>query len=278
MVDVCMITYNHEKYIVEAIESVLKQVTSFPIRLIIGEDHSTDNTRKICFEYQQKYRDRITVVSGERNGGMMNNFIRTIQRCESKYVAFLEGDDYWTDPFKLQKQVDFLETNPGFSACFHNVTVKWTKNNTIREWEFHKKLDKDVYETEDLLCQWFIPSASVVFSNQPAFIFPDWFPHCKSGDIPFLLLLSLRGKLKYLNEILGVYRVHDQGLSSAHNGYDKIIAMIYIYENFNIHTKSRYKSKIREAIIYEIKYHFPDYPKETESKKGSYWSRIFVRG
>lgn len=257
LVSVCLITYKQEEYIAEAIESIFRQQTGFSFELIIGEDNSPDSTRQICQQYADKYPDQIRLLPGEKNLGMLKNFMRTIAAACGKYIAFLEGDDYWTDPRKLQKQVDFLEQNPGYSICFHNVQVKSIKKGIEGEWLFHKSLEKTVFTTEDLLRQWFIPSASVVFVNYPDLELPSWFSFCKSGDIPFLLLLSLRGKIKYIDETMAVYRVHEKGISSSHNGYDKIIAMIYIYENFNVHTGYYYRDKIREAIIYEMNYHFP---------------------
>jgi glycosyltransferase involved in cell wall biosynthesis len=256
-VNVCLITYNHEEYIAQAIESILNQEGSFRIRVIIGEDWSKDNTRAICKTYAEKHPDIIQLLPNESNLGMMKNFLRTREACDGKYIAFLEGDDYWTDPLKLQKQVDFLEANPDYCLCFHNVIKKKTRNNNYGEWPFHASLERDVFTTDDLLTQWFIPSGSVLFVNYPDFVLPDWFVHCKSGDIPFLLLISLRGKIKYIDEIMGVYRIHDAGVSTTHIGYEKIIAMIYIYENFNIYTRFKYHKKIREAIIHEITYHLP---------------------
>ncbi len=253
-VNICLITYNHEAYIAQAIESILKQIVNFQIRIVIGEDYSTDRTRAICSEYAEKYPDIIYLPPAEKNLGMLKNFERALKACEGKYIAFLEGDDYWTDALKLQKQIDFLERNPDYSACFHNVTIQSTRYNQVREWTW-LHLEKDSFETEDLLGQWFIPSGSVVFVNDPGLVLPDWFFHCKSGDIPFLLLLSLRGRFKYFNEVMGVYRSHDKGAAAAHAGYDKIISMIFIYENFNIHTHFKYRKKIREAMIYEIDYH-----------------------
>jgi hypothetical protein len=97
----------------------------------------------------------------------------------------------------------------------------------------------------------------VVVRNHADFEFPEWFQFCKSGDIPYMLLMSLKGKLKFLPEMMSVYRVHDKGISATHNGYDKIIAMIYIYENFNVHTGFKYRDKVKEAMIHEIQYHLP---------------------
>ena len=118
-----------------------------------------------------------------------------------------------------------------------------------------KNLPKDSFDTEDILGPWFIPSLSFVFVNDPDFVLPEWFFTCKYGDLPFMLLLSLRGKFKYLDEVMGVYRLHDNGASAQHNGYDKAILMVYIYECFNIHTQFKYRQKVKEAQVYEIVKH-----------------------
>ncbi|MBC8034680.1 MAG: glycosyltransferase family 2 protein [Chitinophagaceae bacterium] len=255
---ICVITYNHEDYIVESLESVLSQVTSFDKEIIIGEDFSTDRTREICMQYAEKYPDLIRLIPAEKNVGMMANFLRTFQACKGEYVAFIEGDDFWTDPLKLQKQVDFLQANPDYSACFHNVILKYQRADLRKEKIMHANgLPKDSFDTEDVLGPWFIASPSFVFVNYPDLNLPDWFFNCKYGDLPLMLLLTLRGKFKYLDEVMGVYRLHDKGMSLKHIGYDKIILMIYIYESFNIHTNYKFQKKIREAMVYEIDRHIP---------------------
>lgn len=254
---VCLIAYNHESFIAESLDSILMQQTSFPFEIIIGEDGSKDATRAICENYQQNFPGRIKLLPLQSNKGMLKNLIDTLSACDGELVAFIEGDDYWTDPLKLEKQAGFLCSNPDFSICFHNVLVKFMRKNENAEKIFHQHLPKDIFTTEDLLKQWFIPSASVMFRKYADFTFPDWFSNCKSGDIPFLLLLSLRGNIKYLDEVMSIYRVHDQGVSASHNGYEKIIAMIYIYECFNIHTQFKFHHKIREAERYEIDRHYP---------------------
>ena len=257
LVSVCMITFKHEAFIREAIEGVLSQQADFEIQLVIGEDNGPDNTRQICAEYAGRFPGKVILISEGNNVGMLANFMRTYRACTGKYVAFCEGDDCWTDPLKLQKQIRFLEANPSFSLCFHNVILKYARNNSSGERVFHHSLEKSEFDTEDLLGPWFIPSGSVVFVNHPDLTIPDWFYHCKSGDIPFLLLISLHGRIKYLDEVMGLYRLHDGGVSVSHVSYDKIIAMIFIYESFNIHTKYRFKQKVKEAMIYEINAHMP---------------------
>ncbi|MDR0333403.1 MAG: glycosyltransferase [Dysgonamonadaceae bacterium] len=134
VVSVCMITYNHEKFISQAIEGVLMQKTNFPIELIIGEDCSTDKTREICIEYQQKYPEIIKLQLPEINKGMMRNFIENMQAARGKHIALCEGDDYWIDPYKLQKQVDFLEANEDYGLVHTNYNVVDENNNVIMKY------------------------------------------------------------------------------------------------------------------------------------------------
>jgi glycosyltransferase involved in cell wall biosynthesis len=254
---VCMITYNHENFISEAIESVLNQHTNFQVQLVIGEDCSTDNTRAICENFAKKNPDKILLLPVTDNLGMMKNFVRTFNKCDGDYIAFLEGDDFWTDESKLQKQVNFLKKNPDYSLCFHNTQMKMDRNNEKKEWLLHSNLGKDTFVTEDVLGPWFVPSCSVVFANYPDFVLPPWFYHCKYGDLPFMLLLSLKGKFKYIDQVMSVYRLHDTGMSSVHKAYDKITVMLYIYESFNIHTGYRFQETIRQSVKYEIDRHIP---------------------
>ena len=122
-VSVHMITYNHERFIAQAIEGVLMQQTDFAVELVIGEDCSTDGTRAIVRRYGERYPERIRLLLQERNLGARANALATLNACRGQYIALCEGDDYWTDPTKLQKQVDFLESHPECSLCFHRVLV-----------------------------------------------------------------------------------------------------------------------------------------------------------
>src|ERR1700741_4673788 len=123
LVSVCLITYNHAPYLRQAIESVLAQKTSFSTEFIIADDFSTDGARDIIKEYVSKDPGRIHAILRDRNIGAGPNFIEMLQAAKGKYIAYLEGDDYWTDPNKLQKQIDFLEQHPDFALCFHQVRL-----------------------------------------------------------------------------------------------------------------------------------------------------------
>ena len=117
LVSVCMTTYNHERYIAQAIESVLRQQTDFAVEVVVGEDCSTDNTLAICREYEAKYPDRVRVIASEINIGMHANYRRTIEACRGEYVAMCDGDDWFSDPDKLQLQVDILRAE-GAAMCY----------------------------------------------------------------------------------------------------------------------------------------------------------------
>ena len=122
-VSVCIITYNHARFIGQALESALMQKTNFDYEIVIGEDCSTDNTGLICKKYAEMYPDKIRLLQNDKNLGVIENFKRTLYACKGEYVALLEGDDYWTDELKLQKQVDFLESNRDYAIVFHNAEI-----------------------------------------------------------------------------------------------------------------------------------------------------------
>lgn len=123
LVSVCMITYNHEPYIAQAIEGVVQQTNNFPFELVIGEDCSTDGTRKIVFEYQKKYPDIIRVITSNNNVGMHKNGLRTEDACQGKYIAYCEGDDYWQDPQKLHIQLNHLEVHPDCGLVHSDINT-----------------------------------------------------------------------------------------------------------------------------------------------------------
>jgi len=206
MVSVCMITYNQEKYIAEAIEGVLMQQTDFPVELIIGEDCSTDNTRNICLEYKEKHPDFIKLLLPEKNLGIMPNFIATLNACTGKYIALCEGDDYWTDPKKLQKQVDFLEANEDFSICFHHIKIKNEHENIIVD-DFNPPEESNVTDIYKLAQKNYIHTQSgVVRRNEEVLNAISEFSNVSIGDYVIFMLNAKYGKIKKMPEAMAVYR------------------------------------------------------------------------
>lgn len=204
-VSIFMLTYNQEEYIEQTIESILQQKTDFAYQLVIGEDCSTDQTRKICEKYAHENPDKIKLLPSIGNVGLMNNFIRTYKECEGKYVAICDGDDFWTDPLKLQKQVDFLEGNPDFNIVFTSFCYLFPDGRI--QVKDYKKV-KEISTFNDLIFGNYISSVTAVFRNKKTKNdFPDWLGKCPYGDWPLYLWTTRQGsKIKYLDEVTAVYR------------------------------------------------------------------------
>lgn len=255
LVTIFMITYNHEKFIAEAIESALMQQTDFSYKLIIGEDCSTDNTRAICREYQKKYPDKIELILNEKNLGAMGNSYQIHYACQSKYVAMLEGDDFWTHPLKLQKQVDFMEANPGAAACFHQVN--YNTMDPAKRYLMPKKLNKNAFDIYDVIAfattGWQIMTSSILYRKAALPAVPHWYTHHKIGDITVILLAALNGTINYIDEVLGAYRENPTSLTQTKEylNYKVTHELINVYLSFNKHTGGKYRNEIyRQLLVY----------------------------
>ncbi len=253
-VAVWMVTYNHERYIEEAILSVLNQKTSFEVKLFIGEDNSTDNTRNICLQLQKQNPDKIVLFCNEKNLGPMQNALQIYKACfesPAKYVAMLEGDDYWTDPLKLQKQVDFMEANPDFAICYHRMQVVYesdpSKNHLTNE-------EPEITTIEDLAKDNYIYTASCLFRNNLFGQFPRSFITSPFGDYFLHMLNAQFGKIKFSNDTMGVYRIHDRGLFGSKTILQKYLIFIEFQNILLKETKNEYKSLIIQSMTEKLDY------------------------
>jgi len=231
LLSVCIITYNHENFIAQAIESVLMQNTNFNFEIIIGEDYSTDKTREICQTFKNNYPEKIKLTLNDENIGMMPNFIRTLKACTGKYIALLEGDDFWTDPDKLQKQVDFLEANPGYAICFHNSNLLY-EDDPLKKSLFIQHKIKSTFSLKDILKGNFIPTQSCVFRNNLIKDYPEWFYHALPGDWFLHIFNAHFGLIKYSDEVMSTYRIHAGGVYSGEpkiSNFEKTIASLNAY-------------------------------------------------
>lgn len=244
MVSVCMITYNHEEFVAEAIEGVLMQQTDFDYQLIIGEDCSTDDTRKICETYLEKYPNRIELLPSEKNLGMMPNFIRTLNTCTGKYIALCEGDDYWTDPLKLRKQVDFLEGNQNFTICFHQ-SKQLFDNGDIADFNNYKE-DK-TFTLQDIITNNTISTASCVFRNHHLH-FPKWYFQSPAGDWALHILNAQFGDIYYMNDSMSIYRIHKNGIWIGLDDKQRLQNGIKVLKIINRGLGYKYNEWFQEAI------------------------------
>ena len=227
-VSVCCITYNHERFLAQAIESVLMQKTDFDVELVIGEDCSTDATRAIAKDYEQRYPGRIRVITPSNNLGIMPNLMATMAACCGEYLALLEGDDYWTDATKLQRQVDALRANEDCALCFHDAEIFYdTGSEPALIFSQHvaahvlppladEGASRRFTQLDLARAGWIIPTASLLFraSSLPRPL-PVWFAGVYSGDYTLHLLSTCWGPALYLPRLMSRYRMHDQSVSST---------------------------------------------------------------
>jgi len=208
LVSVCMITYNHEDYIREAIESVACQETNFDFELIVGEDCSDDSTRTICLEMQEKYSHVVRVVYSNRNVGMRANGKRIRDLCRGRFVAFCEGDDYWCDRNKLQSQYDFLISNPECAMVYHE-TLKLNPSGEFAKDALKPKFKYvECFGIETLLSESTgIHTSSVFVTAESISNLPQWYMEASVGDIPTRLVVATRGKIGYINKPMSVRRM-----------------------------------------------------------------------
>lgn len=220
-VSVSIITYNHARYIAQAVESALMQQTDFPFEIVIGEDKSTDGTREIVKNLAKGHGDRIRLLLHERkhtstaNGRPTGNwnFANNVKQCRGKYIALLDGDDYWTSPLKLQKQADFVDANDDCAMCYHNVRILDERNPERVELAENKTGRKTL---KNLLRGNFMQTCSVMFRAGLFGDFPEWFYRSPLGDWPLHVLNGRFGDIGYIDEVMGVYRKHSSGAWSQH--------------------------------------------------------------
>lgn len=223
MVSVDMITYNHEKYIRDAIEGVLMQKTNFNFELVIGEDCSTDSTRSLCIEYKNKYPDIIKLKIHDKNIGMQQNGNENALACSGKYIAICEGDDFWTDPYKLQKQVDILEGNPKLIAVVTNSSVCDFLGNELEKEKtvIPPSNNEGVYNLYDFFLKGNqYPTATVMFRAENISGIVEQMAIMTN---PFLsdwilwVVLHLRGDFYFINQVTAAYRINPTSLTRTVN-------------------------------------------------------------
>ena len=176
LVSINCITYNHEAYIRKALEGFLMQKTDFKFEVLIHDDASTDQTANIIRKYEKKYPEIIKPIYQKENQYSKNISISKhfqYPRARGKFIAMCEGDDYWIDPLKLQKQVKFLENNPDFSMSCHNAIVLW-ENKQKRPELFSPDILQSILGIKDILKGWFIPTASIIFRTEITQQLPNW--------------------------------------------------------------------------------------------------------
>ena len=262
LLSVIMLTYNHEEYIDLSLGSALNQETTFDYEIIIGDDCSQDKTVEKIAEYQVKNPDKIKLIARKKNLGVVKNLLETLKLCKSKYIAILDGDDYWNSSLKLQKSVDFLEKNKEYIATYNNVLCVDQYNNP-RDDFFQKNLG-DLKHIQEQLDYNPIVTCSLVFKNIWGESFIDVYS-CYLKNIKYICDLSLKillvenGKIKHFKEPLSTYRLVDSGTSafSAQKQLiqieDEIQAYLNILDNISPNNFHPVKRRLQQTMYQGIK-------------------------
>lgn len=213
MVSVVCATYNQEAYIRQCLEGIMMQKTSFSFEVLINDDASTDNTASIIKEFEIKYPKHIKPIYQKENQyskGIKIDPNYNIPRAQGKYIAMCEGDDYWIDELKLQKQFDFMENHPECTMCFHNAEIE---NNLKDKTISHIQIEDREYFSNELFSNWIVPTASMFFRKD----FLDFKiltnNNILNGDLIYILLAAERGKVYGLSEKMSTYRMHEEGVT-----------------------------------------------------------------
>ena len=214
LLSVCIRTHNQERFIREALDSVLRQKTTFAFEVIVSDDASSDGTVAILREYASRNPDVVRLLLSETNLGGPNNLKRVIEASQAKYITCLDGDDFYTDVYKLQKQIDFLEAHPEYAACFHNtwmVDTQGSKQGLFNKPNFHTVHDAREFIRE----RWFVPIHSAVLRREYV-EFPEWYDKVMNDDYVVHLSVAKHGAYYYMPDVMVAYRRHEQNISHVY--------------------------------------------------------------
>ena len=252
LLSVCVRTHNQENFIRVALESILRQKTTFPFEIIISDDASADRTVEILKKYQKKNPDKIRLLTQETNIGGPENLKRVIEASSAKYVTCLDGDDFYTDDYKLQKQVDLLESHPEYAACFHNT---WYADENGRLCGLFNRPDfHAIHDAKEFICKrWFVPIHSAVLRRE-YIEFPDWYNTVMNDDFIVHLSVAKHGPYYYMPDVMVAYRHHGNNASRAYNDIILIDTQLRtILENMKLLYPAEYAADFDDRIAeYDI--------------------------
>lgn len=253
MVTVICVTYNHENFIAQALESFVKQKTNFKFKVLVGDDCSPDSTAKIVKKYAEKYPEIIVPVLRNKNIGSKHNLIDLINRANSKYICFCDGDDYWIDDKKLQIQYDFMEENNHLRGCFAKTEIlapkDWYLNSYFKACKDGKRyipdsipgyIYKDIISALDIMPKHPLHTSTVFIKWNYDIKIPDWYFYGFLGDIPLFLLQIGNGKIGYIDRVFSVYRRSEVGVHFLKNKNQHFLKTRFEFINYLMGIKNYY--------------------------------------
>ena len=262
IVSIICLTFNQEQYVRDCLEGFLSQQTTFPYEVLIYDDASTDLTPDIIREYVAKYpsifKPTFYTTNNYSRGLGFVGLYTGIKEAKGKYVAYCEGDDYWTDPHKLQKQVSFLDTNLKYSVCAHETRVICDNNRNCVVQLFSKlnsysfiSLDKQTYTFDDALAGNIFHVSSMMYRNQVIDL-PPWISRISACDMVLFKMLAREGDIYVMSDTMSVYRNHSDSLTSSFKEYTSVIRFyelsIKVLRLMNRYWDRKYQAKIYPLI------------------------------
>jgi glycosyltransferase involved in cell wall biosynthesis len=240
-INVIVTTYNHEKYIAQCLESIIEQKGNFQIEVIVGDDASTDNTRKIVDEFQERYPKTIIVLPIQENLGVTKNLKRCLDACSGEYIAICEGDDYWTDEYKLQKQLTFMERHQDFSMCFSALMLYHQDLDMFEPFQDQLQLTKNVLTTEDLILMNSIGNFSCcMYRAKVIRQLPDELFDLFTVDWMFNMVCGEFGKIGFIRDWMTVYRKHTHGVWAGRSNLERITELLRLADDYNRFFRHKY--------------------------------------
>jgi glycosyltransferase involved in cell wall biosynthesis len=246
-ISVCILTYNHEKLIEQAINSALEQKVNCDLEILIGDDCSSDNTPKIVYDFAKKHPDLVRPIVNKQNVGPTLNLTNLIKASTGDYIAILEGDDYWSDKTKLQTEVDFLEEHKECSAVFHKV--KRIKNGKVIG---HSPigLKKEYFSFDDIIKKGsFIPTTSLMFRSNIVEFPKEYFASRMIADWPLVILIAKNGNLAFIDKVMACYRVNsNQESFTSWDGEKNINESIKVIKAMDKYTEHKYRKVMNSHL------------------------------
>jgi glycosyltransferase involved in cell wall biosynthesis len=247
LVSVAMTAYNSEKWLARAIDSVLLQQTDFPVEIIVGDDCSTDGTLAVARACEKQHPSVVRVLERSKNLGMQRNFYDTFEHCRGKYIAWLDADDYWTDPEKLALQVQIMESEASVSVCGHFVRWISDEGNVIRK-QF-PIMSSGRYGLKDIILRNFVPSPSILFRNGIHRELPSWFFDLTGlADWPLLVLAARSGDIVLLDRTMADYMLTAGSAYMGKGPLQRDILDLEFYERMETMLHPKWHRHVRAAL------------------------------
>lgn len=276
-VSVLVKTYNHERFIEQALASVFAQKANFPFEVVVADDASTDRTREIVAGFAREHPGIVrTSYQAETHGDYgVENTLQGLEQCRGEYIALLDGDDYWIDPAKLQRQVDFLDDHPDCAMCFHNCRIEYDEKNK-KSYDTVRFLKREMVTIEDLLDHAMVQTSTVLM--RPALVpelrkRPDLLCDWVMG-----ILAARTGPIAYLEEIMSVFRQHEGSTFVALDRADQWVRFMALYEGLLGVLDEKYHARIEQSICVRSYLAALEYEKTGDLRKAGDLLRRAMKG